>query len=211
MRTSLIAWPLGWLLHHATAGPPLTQRERFYTLKGRLLRTSGRLIGDDWQHMVKACWDGPCSRCSGTGSSDEFWVALERWALGRFVFHRPISRTHTAPTVPVTIEGDLRHADPGPVATECALWLAFAFDRTLCWAILLGPGDPTWSWWPLGMVQQLSAWARRAWHRDGPRRCEDCGRPFLRVGRDARPWTAWRCCSCDHIRGLADVPEDLPF
>jgi hypothetical protein len=205
----MLARLLGWLLHNANASPPSSHRDAFYALKDRLLRRYGSRTGADIQHIRRPCWDGPCDRCSHTGIWSEFWVHLERWQLGAYPFHRPHRRTSTPPFVPVTITGSIRHADPGPLASECALWLALCFDRPLFLQLLTGSMVIRWTAWPLTLLQQAGYRLRRTWRRHGLRRCDDCGRLFLRLLQT----TATRCAPCAHVSTVRvqTLGDDLPF
>ena len=207
---------IGWLLHHANAAPPPYQREAFYQLKDRLLHRYGRRTGRDVQHIVKPCWNGPCWRCGHTGIYHQFWVLLERWTLGGWTFHRPIQRFLRSPSedtgqdLPVTIEGTIRHDNPGPLATECALWLALRFDRALFRRLFFGSLVLRWTGWPLACLQQLFHRVRLAWTRYGPRRCHGCGHVFL---PGHRPRDPHRCQPCESVYRLrvAELAEEIPF
>ncbi len=201
---------VAWLLHHANAHPPMHQRERFYHLKDRLLKRYGRRTGTDLQHIVKACWDGPCPRCHHTGVWEESYITLERWQLGRYPFHRPLERL-AAPRGPVTIEGYISH--PGHslrTSRECALWLALLFDRTLLWRLLTHTVSLGWTLAPLLALKQAGWAMARAWHRVGLRRCHECHGLFLALGRPA--WSL-RCPACEqkHALALTANADDLPF
>lgn len=201
---------VAWLLHRANASPPVNDREQFYALKDQILRRYGQQVGEDLQHIVKPCWTGPCARCGLTGIWDEFYVRLERWQLGRSVFHRPIQRL-SATFRPVTIEGTIRHPAYGALATECALWLALVFDRPLFWRILLHrPWSSGWSPYPLVLVEEILHALRGLWTRHGMRRCGACGRRFLGLGR---PWAATRCRRCEHVWAVTQqrLADDIPF
>jgi hypothetical protein len=202
---------IGWLLHTANTHPPVNQREGFYALKQHLLERYGRRVGSDLQHITKPCWDGPCARCWGTGIWEELWVILERWQFGRYVFYRPLERLHKAPdlTATETITGYIRHADPGPLATECALWLALRFDRALFWRMLTCASHLRWTAWPLTFLQQAGYRLRRLWRRRGLRRCDDCGHLYPQL---VRPWTTL-CAPCTHRSNVRQqaLSKDVPF
>lgn len=199
---------IAWLLHRANARPPLTYRSEFYALKDRLLHRYGRRVGDDLQHIVKRCWNGPCWRCDDTGIYDQFWVRLERWQLGGRLFHRPLERQRLAVPGPATITGFIRHQDYGALSAECALWLGLLFDRGLFWRVLASSCQSGLTWLPLVTLQQLVSRVRRHLREWSPRRCDDCGRLFLPIGRRRH---AYVCRRCAHVCAARHALEEIPF
>lgn len=115
---------LAIVLKHANAQPPFNLGERtyFYKLKEAILRTYGKLVGEDVQHIRKVCWgcggsgwiNEPhfsmpldlCDKCRGTGTYSERWILLERWEIGGLIFHRPVGPTEKRTA---TIEGLVKH------------------------------------------------------------------------------------------------------
>jgi hypothetical protein len=211
----MIAMLVGWLLHRANAAPPRIGREAFYAMKDRLVARYGYLIGTDYQHILKPCWDGPCERCGGTGVWTEFYVELDRWQIARWIFHRPMRRLIRICGGPkaVTIEGYIHHAGYGALSVVCALLLAILFDRPLFWTLLRSPSTVEWPGWPLHTLQQLLRSVRQAWNTYGPAECWKCGTTFIRFW--AISPSSCICGHCHFVRSfLASIrPEvdDIPF
>lgn len=127
---------IGALLHVANSSPPVIGRRQFYDLKTSLLHRYGRLVTNEWQHIVKECWDCEkgCRKCNrygkGGGIWDEFWVWLELWELGGHSFHIPRQRTYSDPGAARQIEGYIRHKSfKYYLPKECAMWLFLLYDR----------------------------------------------------------------------------------
>jgi hypothetical protein len=184
-------------------------------MKDRLVARYGYLIGTDYQHILKPCWDGPCERCGGTGVWTEFYVELDRWQIARWIFHRPMRRLIRICGGPkaVTIEGYIHHAGYGALSVECALLLAILFDRPLFWTLLRSPSTVEWPGWPLHTLQQLLRSVRQAWNTYGPAECWKCGTTFIRFW--AISPSSCICGHCHFVRSfLASIrPEvdDIPF
>lgn len=142
---------LGLFLHIANSSPPIIGRKEFYELKTRLLKRWGRLVANDWQHIVKECWNCEgrgtigCYRCRtygmGDGIWDEFYVWLERWKLGNYEFHIPRERIRSGQAhvmwgaMAAPIEGYITHKRyPYYLSSECWYWLLIFFQPSLFWS-----------------------------------------------------------------------------
>lgn len=149
---------LGEVLHCANSRPPDIKERQFYALKDRLLQRYGTGDGFDVQHIKQDCWDcdgtgklyaeymhlghltsiyvGKCKRCTD-GIYRQFWVRLERYRLGRHVFHTPKERYYNDPGLTMQrplIDGYIRHHNyPGHLPLEAAFWLFLAFEPRLFW------------------------------------------------------------------------------
>lgn len=115
---------LAVVLKHANAQPPFANDARadFYRLKEAILRTHGKIVGEDVQHIRKVCWgcggsgwieehsysmpSDDCDKCRGTGVYSERWIVLERWEMAGLIFHRPVGSTEKRTA---TIEGLITH------------------------------------------------------------------------------------------------------
>lgn len=109
---------LSTLLHHANrfAADMYTGKDKFYSIKKKILKAHASLIGHDIQHIPgKECWtcDGSgiykkydyhgrvydrdaCWHCAGTGLyKDHKFVMLEVYKFGRFTFHNPLVSKET--------------------------------------------------------------------------------------------------------------------
>lgn len=132
--TDRIATVLRW----ANSDPFATKdREGFYLLKQAICSRWGVLEGHDIQRVVYECWtcDGTgfyeewdCYRCSG-GIHKVLYFELERWRLGRFVFHRPLGKVDAKETQ-ATIHGKIKHS-ASTLALCAALALSRAFETSL--------------------------------------------------------------------------------
>ena len=150
---------LGAFLHAANARPPYLERRAFYAMKERILDRWGTPDGYDLQHFLAricfACngtgwrygWDWAdeddddyaqvhrCDHCSGTGEyMSAKTIGLDRYRLGRYVFHVPHQVPRNRPVFggTKTFEGRLNHATPRfYINEEAAMWLALAFDRPM--------------------------------------------------------------------------------
>jgi len=123
---------LGYVLHTANSGPSFSWKNDFYRLKERLLKKYATTHFSDVQHIKKICWscDGnvPCHRCIN-GVYDEFWVLLNRYELGGFIFHIPVCRGNVKPGTTVHIEGYINHRKyANHLSDECFYWLMLFFD-----------------------------------------------------------------------------------
>lgn len=107
--------PIITLLTLANSGEYPGKRDYFYPVKDLILRRYGRQDGHDKQVLIKQCWhcivtrSDTCLKCNGTGiyRTDVHW--LERWVLGKELFHIPVP-THLLPTLihpPVSIYSEL--------------------------------------------------------------------------------------------------------
>lgn len=146
----MITWILSWMLHNANRNPGFCCRERFYSIKDRMLKKHGTLIGYDRQHIKKECyscdssgvfkcnWRLPeaCWNCMGTGIYTEFWVLLAVYQFGSYEFHIPIERTYSAKhwisdpdnkAIRNYISGYINHKAPR-FRSECLLWLYLIYD-----------------------------------------------------------------------------------
>lgn len=136
---------VGTLLHWANTAPGCTHdRDGFYRLKQAVCERFGRRDGEDIQQIKRDCWDCGgtgrdwieedwCCRCGGDGVYEWVYVRLERWRVGRHVFHRPVGRVHNlAEQRQVTVHGLIKHRD-SPLAMVAAIALAKLFNRSLYW------------------------------------------------------------------------------
>ena len=141
------------LLHVANSYPDAVDREVFYQMKTEILSRFGNPDGFDIQYFKgKKCWtcDGTgtygsyyhsgqmfneaCYRCFKGWYKRPVWVVLDRYHLGRFVFHQPAERLFEEPaSVPSQtkiIDGYVIHADHGWRKPRFAFFfLALLFDR----------------------------------------------------------------------------------
>ncbi len=217
---------LAWLLVRANAQPPHGHRSAFYRMKDAVLQRFGHLVGTEWQHIRKVCYNcggdgeaddgGSCWRCNGSGNYLERWVLLQRWQLGTAIFHRPTYQTSVAPNEPPTIEGYIRHTGYGADSTEAVLWLALLFDRSLFWDLLRGHYRLDWSWRrPLSLLHRgrnrlhaARLWIRRTVREPLQlRRCDQCGHRFLRAFSPS--WSS--CPACAHVHAIQREADELPF
>ena len=198
------------LLHLANAAPPIVNTREFYAVKDRLLRARGELLGHEWQHIADRCW-GPwncagcpgatCYRCGGTGIYRQKWVRLERWRLGRHIFHRPIQTSYADPGVPVTIVGRIHHQATGRRSHEALFWLyALTGEWRLFWYHMWRGGACCgWYAWPFLSLQRVVFHARL---RLGRIETCLCGRKFWRRG-------GW--CVCPRCRHHEGATEEVPW
>ena len=188
------------LLHIANSCPPAgkSHRERFYTMKQRILRWFGTEDGHDLQFIDgKQCWscEGTgglyephgCWKCGGDGwFKSPVWVVLKRWKFGQYTFHEPIQRLHKKPDIIVdrpTIKGYVEHASyPMKDIHRAHFVLYLMFDWRLLWS-------ETDHWWIRKVVS---------------RRCGLCRR---------RLWTTkqWQCSICQRISHVLPEDHDIPF
>lgn len=132
---------IGKLLYRANRKP--YNRAVFYPLKDRLLKKYGIQLRPDLQHIEKTCWncDGSgwylpgviCTHCGGSGVWEEFWVILDKYDIGGYVFHCPRERQRELKSlkdVPIdanVIEGYIRH-NVHPKYKAAYYWLLVLFD-----------------------------------------------------------------------------------
>lgn len=203
------------LLHLANARPPFMCRERFYSLKDRLLKRWGTREGYDLQRIDYACWGYgdagctgmTCTKCGGTGIYDVRKTYLDRWTFGGFPFHTISDAQYRQHVEPPTITGRIKHTDYGRWSDEAALWLFLIFDRQSFWKLMTACKPYAWQWLPLSFLQRNIGWPLgRLMGRLESRRCH-CGRRY-------RIWFAslgW--CVCPRCRTPKPVPtcDDIPF
>lgn len=146
------------VLHCANSRPPHIREREFYALKELLLKRFGTGDGFDVQRIIQECWNcegtgklymetmhlgqltsiyvGKCNRCTA-GVYRQFWVRLERYRLGRHIFHTPKERYYSDPGLTMQrpiIEGYIKHHDyPGHLPLEAALWLFLVFEPRVFW------------------------------------------------------------------------------
>lgn len=166
------------ILGAANAAPPGLDRERFYAIKGHILRTYGRPDGFDVQQIEHECWRcggsgnepyswdnndwlNPCLKCDGTGVYERIYIRLDRWRLGKRAFYIPAGRLSYAEASQPgqrQINGRVTHRQPrGYRAREAALWLALAFDRRY-FALLMTSGCTSGrTLLPLVLLHRLTA------------------------------------------------------
>lgn len=110
---------LAWLLHHANRH---TRAYYFYAIKKKLLSKYGTHIGYDVQYIDgKVCFncngsgidlehqveyeeyggaddeDVKCDRCVNGWFKLPLWIVLQRFQLGKYIFHTPTSKTYKKP------------------------------------------------------------------------------------------------------------------
>jgi hypothetical protein len=138
---------LGFVLHVGNSGPGLFRKDAFYKVKDQILQRWGEPDGTDLQHISKVCFTcdgsgsyyrkGDCRKCYGTGKFEEFWTLLQRYKLGGYSFHKPLSRTGLwakPPTQKVTIEGYITHQRyDGNKPVEAFYWLTIFFAPRVFW------------------------------------------------------------------------------
>lgn len=140
---------LSLVLKKANQGPPFgfDEREAFYKLKQAILEAYGTRDGEDVQRIIKKCWrckegiyvsrgyfyddwdvgDGEvCVKCNGSSIYDLSYIRLERWRLGKCVFHRPLQRS-ASPPGKVTIDGVIPKVY-GRMTMPCQRVLAMVFQ-----------------------------------------------------------------------------------
>lgn len=130
-------WPLqvrliARLLWLANCEPWWAIKHRFYAMKQRIVERWGVRDGLDYQEIVKPCWScegtgglwepGGCYKCQGDGIYARFWVALERWQLAGYVFHRPLGRVDRRPEH-VEFHGYIRHGKKTNRNDAAMMWL----------------------------------------------------------------------------------------
>ncbi len=199
---------LARLLHIANSSP--LDKERFYAMKSRILHRFASKDGTDLQELPgKPCWscDGTgifthiysgdedeCHKCYGDGwFKRPCYVTLQRWRMGRFVFHEPIDRCWGRPPVGLkqtkTIKGYVEHRRYSYRQVRWAtLLLALCFDWPLA--------SLTWNdiyrcWWIVRMTT---------------RRCIDCKRRLWSTRR-------WKCRACEFLAARAEKMrfDEIPF
>lgn len=198
---------LARLLHIANSAP--LDRERFYAMKTRILQRFATQDGVDLQELPgKPCWscDGSgtfyhlysgdadtCWKCDGSGwFQSPRYVTLQRWRLGRFVFHQPIDRGYRKPIgirPTAVIVGYVTHrVYPLSGVRWATLLLGLCFDRGLA---ILAWNDIYRSWW----IVRVSG-----------RRCIDCQRRIWSTRR-------WRCRVCEFLsdREKSMAFDEIPF
>lgn len=194
-KVNVLSKPIGWLLDKANASPPAMARTEFYALKVKLCERFGIWERAELQHIVKPCWDcmgdtfvKGCYSCLTRGVRPgiyrEFWVRLERWNVGGFIFHEPKLRYDRRPEWGgAEIEGLIEHERPKwMLYKEAHLWLTLFFDRKEFWRCFLGSASKHGKL-PLLLIQRL-IWNVQRWRetRIGQRVCKwfnlDDGIPF---------------------------------
>lgn len=202
------------LVHYANANP--SDRSAFYAIKDRLLRRYGKPDGVDVQELTTRCWgwrddygdvigcDGRlCTKCGGTGIFSCRYVHLERYRLGKYVFHIPGKTTYYKPDA-VHIKGLVKHADYGEWTEEAELWLYAMFDWRALWRNLTSRYRGQWSIMPF-LALQYVLWKSRSWWKNTFGKCSGCNKWFLR-NRKGSDYFKCRRCASDKIEN----PE-IPF
>ena len=200
--------PLPQILHIANSYPHAVDKDRFYTLKLKILMKHGTPDGFDVQHFLgKECWncDGTgtfyhasgtpdqCDRCCGGWHKLPKWVRLPRWKFGRFVFHSVGEVTHSEAVVKAWGEpaekftGFLAHKD----YTIRQMKRAHMLLGLLC----------DWGYMRAALAE---VWRYSRWAAFFTKRCADCRRHLWPLRR-----YVWRCDVCERVREL--VTEDPPF
>lgn len=194
---------LAKLLHIANSSP--IDKEAFYPVKTRILKRFAHRDGIDLQELPgNICWscDGGglfyhysgdsdmCWKCDGSGwYKQPSFVTLQRWRLGRFVFHQPIDRHYGIGPYNIRpkqiIEGYVAHKRYSFHAVRWAtLTIGLVFDRDLAqiaWREIYR------RWWIVQLCRK---------------RCMDCKRHLWRR-------RGFRCTACD--RRVATDIDEIPF
>lgn len=205
---------LNTLLHYANSNLSILVKQDFYALKERLLDQYAKVDGYDIQEITKKCWgyddDGcpgiTCRKCGGTGIFDRFWVLLQRYRWGKYIFHSPASnRTRIKPCHPVTIHGYVTHKSRGTISNESVLWLfLLCGEWDSLWNLMRGSMKRCgWYLWPLSNIQRIAFYARiylRLKH------CYYCDSLFPTWGHG---WTS--CKKCRERFSRQESMEDVPF
>lgn len=174
---------LAKLLHYANRRPPTLREQEFYAIKEKILLRHGRKIGYDVQHIRKDCYScdeagmfrcdwkmpEPCWNCGGTGVYDEFWTLLEKYQLGKYTFHRPVSKVYENPGYQTfgKIEGYIRHDTPGYyISAECAFWLFLIYDRKTFFSYIGKVGFPSRKFTPMVIISTVIQELRQFRFRD---------------------------------------------
>lgn len=178
-----IVYLLADVLHCANSRPLHIKQREFYALKDRLLERYGTSDGFDLQHVIQECWDcegtgklymealhlgqetriyaGKCHRCNN-GVYRQFWVRLERYRMGRHLFHRPRERYYNDPGLTLqhpVIEGYVRHREyRGHLPLEAAFWLFLVFEPKQFWG-MFGHIGPHRARTPFCFLSNLFFWA----------------------------------------------------
>lgn len=133
---------LGKVIWIVNSDPPHQLRDEFYLIKNKLLKRFGKRVGQDLQHIYKACWHcnylacdeceqfDVCCKCLGTNIYRQFWSRLDIYQIGSFRFHLPVERLYKDPGEPVTIKSYIQHEERGSyfLRMELLLWLIVFFD-----------------------------------------------------------------------------------
>lgn len=149
----MIIRALSFLLHHANRE---SKSDRFYAIKKKLLQEYGELVGHDVQHIP----GNKCNSCGGSGQHAKYsysgkiydwadcyhcqlgwyklpqWNILERYRLGRYIFHQPLKRVYSKEQIHVPfeckIEGYIEH-NYSKYGADCLMVLYFIFDFKRWW------------------------------------------------------------------------------
>jgi hypothetical protein len=133
---------LAEMLHRGNSGVPHLFREAFYGAKTFLLSAFGTPLEHDVQRIDDACFscDGTgvhayqtryaedCWKCRGTGVFRTRFIWLDKFRLGPYTFHSPVSGVIFRGTPAVSIKGRIEHTRYED-STDCALTLAWLFNR----------------------------------------------------------------------------------
>lgn len=189
---------LAWLLHIANSSP--IDKEAFYPVKTRILKRFAIKDGTDLQELAgKRCWscDGSgifvhhysgdedyCHKCGGNGwYKSPCYVTLQRWELGRYVFHEPIDRKYCAPPsgliVRSIVTGYVQHRHYSFRAVRWAtLTIGLIFDRDLA---RIAWREIYHRWWIVQLYRKRCMDCKRhLWRRRGFR-CKACERQVGKI------------------------------
>lgn len=213
-EVAILSRPVGWLLNHVNARPPVMARTEFYALKVKLCKRFGTWERAELQHVVKECWGCQddtyvkgCRHCLTNGVRpgvyNEFWVRLERWNVGGFPFHEPTGpRWSRKPEWHgEEIEGLIDHEGSFVMARECWLWLALLFDRAEFWRCFWG-GSTVAGKTPLLFTQRTIRHAVHKWKWSKVRQ----PRPVRFIGAMVRHYRGRR----DFVSRFPDSAEGYP-
>lgn len=197
------------MLHIANSYPSEVDKVRFYAMKSRILLRFAKHDGIDVQHIPgKQCFGcggsgtwyhtysgdpDECDNCCGTGwYKSPKWVILDRYKLGRFVFHSPRERLYRKPDIECErpqISGYIEHRNYS--------WRAIGWSHFILYLLF----D-----WRLIRKMVVSKWKRNGLYIVMTRKCVSCG---------SRTWSRrkWKCRTCQRISdaGVELKCDEVPF
>lgn len=153
-------------------------RSHFYSIKDRILKKYGQVVGQDIQYIEgKECWscDGTgvymnfyhnrwhhetCYKCNAGWYKRPTWVLLDRVQFGKFIFHQPVQKIYS-PVTPyfreATIKGYIDHKRQ-KYGEECLMIWYIVFDRYAAKRLWQswGVGLRTYWYWPSNWLRTLA-------------------------------------------------------
>lgn len=169
----------------------MTVKDRaFYDIKNRILdRWGAKLNQADIQHIFKPCWscdhgifrsksnysrsfEEQCWHCYGTGVYAEYWIILDRYKVGNYLFHKPTIKLTDLDGVNIFIynnyiEGLIEHTAPkNNIGYEAYFWLLLFFNPRYFFRIEFWLYSHKWHWFtPLLAVNALILKVCRLYHK----------------------------------------------